>query len=286
MLWELLTGTRPFLDEDSGSDWAKTLKRMTARRRLGVGPSAMNQLPSDCPPGLEQVLLTCLAPDPGDRFATAGQVARQLELCLQPRAQRLLQTPESGWRYWSRRFPLVAAMVAGLLPNVIASGLNLWYNIPKIFERLDKTAADVFTDPLVAAVNTVAYTAGIALVLPYIWPVIWAVRRAALGEPRDGDRLPRVRNRCFWMADLTAIVGAALWIISGIVYPVSLSSEAGASMDMVELYAQFIGSQVLNGMIATSIAFFCMSYLSMRVFFRRCSNWSRMRPKPSPDCRG
>jgi len=267
LLWELLTGSRPFLDEEPGNDWAKTLERMASRRRLGVGPSAMNQLPKDCPAGLEQVLLMCLAPEAEDRFATASQLARQLELCLQPRAQQLLRPPSGGWRGWARRYAIVALMIAGLTPNLIATGLNLWYNIPKIFAGYGKTAWDVFSDPLVIAVNTIFYSLAIAIVLPIVWPLLMAVRRAALGTLSEADRQPNVRNRCFWLADLTAIVGGIEWALSGLVYPVSLSHETGTGREMVALFAHFLASQILCGLIASTLAFFFVSFLAMRVFY-------------------
>jgi eukaryotic-like serine/threonine-protein kinase len=267
LLWELLTGSRPFMDEEPGHDWAKTLERMAARRRLGVGPSAMNQLPKNCPPGLEQVLLMCLAPEPEDRFATAGQLARQLELCLQPRAQQLLRPPSGGWRGWARRYALVAVMIAGLTPNLVATGLNLWYNIPLIFGALGKSARDVLTDPLVMAVNTVAYTAAVAIVLPVVWPVIKAVRRAALGTMREADRQPRVRDCCLSMPHFAAMVGGVEWLLSGIVYPISLSLQNGSASGLVAYFVHFMASQVLCGLIASTLAFFSMSFLAMRVFY-------------------
>ncbi|MGH7127517.1 MAG: serine/threonine-protein kinase, partial [Planctomycetaceae bacterium] len=89
LLWELLTGERPFADEVEGG-WVRILERMTERRRQGVDEATWNTVPANCPAGLVEVLRKCLAPEPADRFQTGEALARQLELCRKPHAQRLL----------------------------------------------------------------------------------------------------------------------------------------------------------------------------------------------------
>jgi len=47
MLWELLTGARPFIDNPLDSDWGQTLEELTARRRRGVTAEAIAKLPAN-----------------------------------------------------------------------------------------------------------------------------------------------------------------------------------------------------------------------------------------------
>src|SRR5262249_35071738 len=70
-LWELLAGARPFPDEEVEGDWAATLAALVERRRTGVAAAAA-RLPADLPPGLRDVLTTCLQADPDQRYQTAG----------------------------------------------------------------------------------------------------------------------------------------------------------------------------------------------------------------------
>ncbi len=49
MLWELLTGSRPFTDDGTGESPPSPKKALEARRR-GVDPAAEARLPDDCPP--------------------------------------------------------------------------------------------------------------------------------------------------------------------------------------------------------------------------------------------
>ena len=64
LLWELLTGRRPFHDDGIKDDWGRTLAHMTEQRRKGVDAAERAFLPAGCPAGLDEVLLTGLEPDP------------------------------------------------------------------------------------------------------------------------------------------------------------------------------------------------------------------------------
>src|SRR5262249_44720772 len=139
MLWELLTGSRPFVDEMQPGAWSQQLAGMTARRRAGVTAEMQAKLPPNCPAGLEQTLVRCLAAEPSERFASASELGRQLDLCLQPRAQRLLQAPKNRVRQLLRRWPIATLVLFGLLPNLVMSGLNIAYNLHSIIEPLAET---------------------------------------------------------------------------------------------------------------------------------------------------
>ena len=107
MLWELLAGTRPFGNEMVAANMTETLKQLAQRRRSGVPTAAAAALPDDLPGGLREVLLGALAPEPADRPATAGVLARQLQVCLQPRAQKMFRPRAGSLRQWMRRNPVL-----------------------------------------------------------------------------------------------------------------------------------------------------------------------------------
>ena len=98
LLWELLTLRRPFTETGLPESWSLALAKMTGVRRAGVASDALALVPADCTRAVSECLLKCLAPDTADRHASAAALARELELCLQPRAHALLHTR----RAWSR----------------------------------------------------------------------------------------------------------------------------------------------------------------------------------------
>ncbi|HEV3005499.1 MAG TPA: serine/threonine-protein kinase, partial [Pirellulales bacterium] len=167
LLWELLTGNRPFDDPNPDGNWTATLNAMTARRRAGVTDAAIAALPANCPEGMTEILLRCLAPEPAQRIGDAGQLGRQLELCLQSQVGRLLGRPR-GWRRRAAQWCLTAAVLAGLLPNAVASILNIAYNRYEIVNKLGPAAMSVFKQQLLV-VNLLAYPLGVGVLLSLTW---------------------------------------------------------------------------------------------------------------------
>ena len=49
LLWELLTGRRPFTEDGLAASWSQVLPKMTAMRRAGVPPEALAMVPRALP---------------------------------------------------------------------------------------------------------------------------------------------------------------------------------------------------------------------------------------------
>jgi eukaryotic-like serine/threonine-protein kinase len=111
VLYELLTGRHPW-------------KVDSLESLAGRGSVPPPELPPSTPPALRTAILQSLAPDPGDRPASAAEVARLLEgpgddaTAVMPRARPRRQPQVSG-RTW-----LVALLGAALLA-LIALGIGL-----------------------------------------------------------------------------------------------------------------------------------------------------------------
>lgn len=113
VLFYSLTGRAPF----SGDSISATLQQVINSRP--VLPSSLNPKVSD---DLDQITQRCLAKNPSDRFATAGQLAAELERALrgQPLATRPLGTLQLSWR-WALREPGMA--VLGSISILLLGGL-------------------------------------------------------------------------------------------------------------------------------------------------------------------
>ena len=112
-LYELLT-LRPAFDE---SDRVKLIDRV-----LHESATPLRQIDRRIPRDLETVVLKALAKEPGERYATAGQMAEDLQRFLTDRSilARRLTTTERTWR-WCRRNPAVAALLT-LVAFLLAAG--------------------------------------------------------------------------------------------------------------------------------------------------------------------
>ena len=116
ILYFLATGERPFGEPQSAAEW---------RRRLWRDPVPPRRLNAKVPPWLQEIILRCLAVDPAERYATAAQLAFDLQhpdtVPLTARAEkrerdgriavllRRLRTP--------KRAPRRRRTVSGLLAN-------------------------------------------------------------------------------------------------------------------------------------------------------------------------
>ncbi len=274
VLWELLTGSRPFADEMVSGNWSQTLANMSAQRRGGVDAAALARLPFNCPASLRQILLTCLAGNRDKRSPSAAELSRQLDLCLQPHAQRLLELPGTDWRELPRRFPVTSLILGGLVPNAAMSGLNIAYNWTQIVQKMPDADRHVFVI-LLMAVNAIAYAWGTIWALYLSWPVVVAMWEVT-GRGRDRWRpptphwLPSLRARTLRLGEYAAWVSAVDWAFSGFVIPTWMRAQVGENTAMVTKdYIHFVISQGLCGLVAATLTFFLVTLAAIRTCYPR-----------------
>jgi hypothetical protein len=102
ILYELLTGTRPFLGA----------QQMLLARIREEEPRAPRRLDDKVPLDLETICLKCLRKPPGERYATAAALSADLRRYLA--GQPILARPISSWERglrWARRRRAMAALV-------------------------------------------------------------------------------------------------------------------------------------------------------------------------------
>lgn len=263
VLWELLTGARPFTDEQLAAGWGATLAEMTARRHAGVDRNVAARVSRDWPVGLADLLLRCLDPDPEKRPAHGNDMARQLELCLQPAAQTLLSPPAKNWRRLARRFPVTCVMLATVVPNAFAAVFNYYYNRREIIDHLQDYQQAFWQ--IQTTINSIAFPAGIALVIWLTRPVAAAMRRQRNNEPLAAETLRHLRRSCLRLGHFAAGVSLALWLIAAPAYPIALQMEVGSVP--TSAYIHFVASLTLCGLIAAAYPFFAVACLGVCSFY-------------------
>jgi serine/threonine protein kinase/tetratricopeptide (TPR) repeat protein len=118
ILFDLLTGHPPFLGEHALKVIQQASEKPAPRLR-----TLMPGLDRD----LETICAKCLDREPGARYRSAGDLAKDLELWLEGRhiIARPVSPPARAWR-WTRRNPIIAGMAALLLMLGSTIGVMIW----------------------------------------------------------------------------------------------------------------------------------------------------------------
>lgn len=204
MLWELLTGYRPFADETGAGESETSLARMIELRRKPVEPEFLAQLPPDCPMALRQVLLKCLSPDRADRYSSGSELAQQFDLCLEQRARDLVYPPPDSWRARLSRWPTPILWISSL----VGVGLATVYLAAHVQELIRERLSDATNGRLNLGVIIFLLCALPLSILIYTYMSrgLHAVPRGLReGRRYDEALLARVRSRTLFWGDLCAM---------------------------------------------------------------------------------
>ncbi|MFC7451351.1 serine/threonine-protein kinase [Rhodococcus daqingensis] len=264
MLWELLTGARPFDDGPRGGQSEGSLERMLAVRARGVDEESQAELPPDCPAALKRVLLTCLAPEPRGRWSTGAELAQQFELCLDPRARDLVDPGPKSWRMLLRRLVIPITVLAMLIPNVLAGVYNYHHNKSLIVSNLSVEAQQKF-EQLQTVMNGILYPIGIVVVVYLSRYPMRMPRGLRKGRIYDKQTLAKARTDTLMLADRAVLVMFGMWSVAGIAYPISLRAVAGEIPTSADIH--FFVSLVVCGAIAVSYPFFLVAFYLVRCIY-------------------
>jgi len=271
VLWELLTGTRPYGEEHFQGSWIDTLKILTERRHAGLTAEMIATLPRELPAGLQEILLSCLNPDANLR-PTAAMLSRQLELCLQPRVGKLFRPRRKSWQDRARSHPILATVIAGVVPNLIFSVLNIVFNFTALVENLPENVKIQFQQTMIPVVNGLAYVLGISLILYLVWPILRAVGKQSrqqrpIAQVQPTQDLARYRRRCTWMGDTVAWLTLSFWVGSGFAFAVWIHLELPEDQMDQGLFAHFLPTQLIFGLIVFAQVYFTVTLVMLQAFY-------------------
>ncbi|WP_433730268.1 protein kinase domain-containing protein [Nocardia sp. CA-129566] len=267
VLWELLTGAKPFDDStatatEHGDDTA--LEGMLERRTAGLDDVALRRVPPNCPAALRRVLLTCLEADRTRRWSNGAVLAKQFDLCLDPRARDLVDPPPGSWRLRLRMWRLVIVTLAIGIPNILASAYNIQHNQHLIVDRLPADAGRTFMI-ITTVVNGIFFPLGATLILYLgrrVMTVPYGLRR---GRRYDSETLRLARADSLLFGDRAVVVVFSLWVIAGFTFPIALAVAAGDVP--AHALVHFLTSIVVCGAIAVAYPFFLVCFYMVRCIY-------------------
>jgi eukaryotic-like serine/threonine-protein kinase len=291
VLWELLTGLKPF--DDSAAKAARAgsagsvgdttaLEMMLATRAQGISSAALATLPTNCPAALRRVLLKALSADRDQRWASGAELAEQLQLCLDPQARDLVDPPARSWRLRLRPFFLPIGSLAVLIPNLLASAYNIQHNQLLIVSRLSEQAQGRFM-LVTTLVNLVFFPLGTAVLVYWFRYVILVPRRLRRGPAPPAETLARARHDCVVAGDRVVFVGFGLWLLAGLTFPLTMQFAAGGIPGRSAIH--FFGSLTVCGAIAIAYPFFLLTFYIVRSVYPELVAHGQTNPREAEQLR-
>jgi len=209
---------------------------------------------------LECTIGRCLEPLPEERFASGAELADQLDGCRRMReSERQLPAVPRFFRPILRN-PFLWLIALVVLPQMVASAINITYNLTQIVAELDPAQKKQFlllVNVYNAAVYPLAILAFVLLVRP-VWRV-WNGLSNAQSLPEEEVR--SARQKALRIPRIIAALAAIGWFPGGFLFPAVMRVTTGLD---ARLIGHFIGSFVLSGLIAMAYSLSGVEFVVLR----------------------
>ncbi|WP_024804886.1 serine/threonine-protein kinase [Nocardia sp. BMG51109] len=263
VLWELLTGRVPFDDGHAAGETEESLHAMIERRHRPVEPATTATLPEDCPTVLRHALLTCLSPEPDDRYATGTDLAQQLELSQDRAARDLVDPPEHSLRGRLKMRPMPVVTLSSLLGQLLGGLYLTSHNLILIRHELGADAAGQIAR-LGALAILIGYPAAIAVLLFWCRLVLLVPDGLRRGRQFDERVLAKARGDTLACGDRIAVVTFAGWLAAMGVFLAELHSLGTVPTGLA---VHLIAANLVAAAVAVVYSFFPVTFFMLRWYY-------------------
>jgi adenylate cyclase len=159
-----------------------------------------------------------------------------------------------------KRHPLLVTALAPLIPHLVGSTFNIWYNMTVVDPLLVAAGLKPRFISTVIIWNAGAYPAAVGIWLWLIFSLRPTYQRLARGENIPPEKLDPVRRRLVQLPWYGAAISGAGWFLGAIVFLISLAlAEQPMS---TQLFWHLPISFAVSGFIATTQSFFLIELAS------------------------
>jgi serine/threonine protein kinase len=260
VLFELLAGQPAFPIPRRGST-AEVARQLSAVRRAGPP-----EIPAEAgvPAPLAAVVRRCLEPNPARRFPNATTLARTLDGCRAGRRVEKELPPAGPLTRALQRWPLLLGCLFGLLPHLLGSVVNVSYNALHIVGELTPAQQTAF-QRLVLGYNAVVYPVCVLVLVVLIRDVQRRRRRLREQGFADAADEAAARRAVLRLPSAAVLLSCVGWLPGGLLFPLGI----GLLADPVGMavFAHFLVSFTIAGVIALTYSFLAIDYVALRVLY-------------------
>jgi hypothetical protein len=262
LLWELLTGHRPFSEENVGGSWSAILGAMVERRNEGVDVGELANV-LDCPGGLISALEGALEPDRDRRWSRGLEIARRLELCTNPKASALLFPPKTSARVRMVGFLVVLILLLAGIPNVVASAFHYALNVSQLTTGLAPHQHRLFEQSQ-ATIAGIAFFVG-GILLSYLGLSVSRSLKRCQARDSTPEQTLAARSRALGLGLVIASFILAGWLISSAVDAITLRA-LHLDLALPGLLRFFLWS-LMCACLAAAYPYFGITYVALRSLY-------------------
>lgn len=170
-----------------------------------------------------------------------------------------------------KRHSLLVTAFAPLIPHLVGSAFNIWYNITVIDPLLRAAGLRERFVLTVIVWNAIAYPAAVAVWLWLVLSLRPTYQRLAGGAQIPAEHLDPIRRRLVHLPWYGAVISGVAWFVAAIVFLISLAMT-GRPMS-AQLFWHLPISFGVSGFIATTQSFFLIEWASQwglyQLFFHK-----------------
>jgi serine/threonine protein kinase len=217
------------------------------------------------PPGahmtLERSIGRCLEPNGDDRFASGADLAAQLDGCRRLReSERQLPSVSAMFRPLLRK-PFLWIILLVVLPQLVASAINIAYNLTQIVAVLTNDQKDEFFR-LLNLYNAIVYPVLIAAFVLAVRPVWKCWNALSRAERVPESQVTAARRRALRLPRWIAVLVALGWFPGGFLFPLGIALRT-PPLDSHIIW-HFVASFCLSGMIAMAYSISGVEFVVLR----------------------
>ncbi len=251
VLFQMRTGTLPFGSPGDRNNMERLTLLQSLADDLTAGPKLVKPF-SEADRALLKTIHRCLEHEPQDRFQTTGELAETL------RGVRNLEAMEGKLnehrpRLWSAASPVFWVSLLILIPQLLASVINVTYNMTLL--PLEEAEYDKF-NMYVGIYNVIIW----GVCVPWVYFLIKPL--SAIGTRNVTDE-PALRSHLLSLPNKAALVACVGWFSGIVFFPVAMHIGAGRG----DLYGHFAVNLLISGLIAIAYSALGTQYYALRMLY-------------------
>jgi hypothetical protein len=260
VLLELSTLQNPLQNLPSHINQLDALRMLASQRRAGIPAVVTSQ--NEVTQSLEYVLQRCLHSEPASRFQSGTELAEALESTRELQSISHALPQPSRLLALANRHLLTMLVLAGLLPNLLGSVVNIAYNLLRIVPQLTTDQKQIF-DTILLSYNALVYPLCVAWLCAMALPFVRRIQRSEISDQQLQAIRRRVTTFPLWLVAISCLG----WLPGGILFPTVLHITSGPLP--TDVFGHFVIDFAISGLIALSYSYFAVETILLSVLYPR-----------------